>query len=228
MPPILQFRLNPALFLRDPEGSELGRAILRHSVVQINALGLEDFTFKKLASAAGTTEASIYRYFENKHQLLTYILAWWWTWLDYQAAYRTNNIKEPAERVRIVIGLLTLQEKEQPDTGHMDLCRLFELSLSESSKAYLTCHVDEDSKQQLFKPYEDLCLRIAGMFREINKAYRHPRSLASTVLEMAHLLLYFRRHLPSLTDYAGAKNQKEVAAFLESMVFATLGIRKEL
>ena len=223
MSAILQFRLNPALYLRDPESSELGRSILRHSVALMNELGLEDFTFKKLAAAAGTTEASIYRYFENKHRLLNYILAWWWTWLDYQVMFRTNNIKDPAERVHVILNLLTFQMHEPAEAAHMDLTLLFDLVLNESNKAYLTRHVSEDNKQQFFKPYKDLCARIAGIFGEINKAYRHPRSLASTVLEMAHLLLYFKRFLPALTDYPGPKGKKEAALFLENLVFSALG-----
>lgn len=35
--------------------------------------GYEAFTFKKLAEDIGTTEAGIYRYFENKYKLLVYL-----------------------------------------------------------------------------------------------------------------------------------------------------------
>ena len=38
---------------------------------------VEEFTFRKLAQKINTTEASVYRYFENKHRLLIYILAWY-------------------------------------------------------------------------------------------------------------------------------------------------------
>ncbi|MBL7759004.1 MAG: helix-turn-helix transcriptional regulator, partial [Chitinophagaceae bacterium] len=59
--------MNTKLFLRDPEQSVLGRSIIQHSINMIHKVGFEDFTFKKLAQEIGTTEASIYRYFENKH-----------------------------------------------------------------------------------------------------------------------------------------------------------------
>ncbi|MGZ5010791.1 MAG: TetR/AcrR family transcriptional regulator, partial [Methylobacter sp.] len=65
--------MNDKLFLRDPEQSELGKKIILHSIQLIHKNGFEAFTFKKLAEAIGTTEAGIYRYFENKHRLLIYI-----------------------------------------------------------------------------------------------------------------------------------------------------------
>ena len=69
----LQVKMNPSLFLRDPEQSELGKNIIKHSIHLIHDNGFEAFTFKKLAESIGTTEAGVYRYFENKHKLLVYI-----------------------------------------------------------------------------------------------------------------------------------------------------------
>jgi len=67
-----QVRMNPKLYLRDPEQSELGRNIIRNSIELIHEMGFEDFTFKKLSQQVGTTEASIYRYFVNKTRLFGY------------------------------------------------------------------------------------------------------------------------------------------------------------
>ena len=74
----LQIKMNEKLFLRDPEQTELGKKIIRHSIQLIYKHGFELFTFKKLAEDIGTTEAGIYRYFENKHRLLIYITAWYY------------------------------------------------------------------------------------------------------------------------------------------------------
>jgi AcrR family transcriptional regulator len=68
----LQIKMNEKLFLRNPEQSELGKKIIMHSIQLIHEQGFEAFTFKKLAKAIGSTEAGIYRYFENKHRLLIY------------------------------------------------------------------------------------------------------------------------------------------------------------
>ena len=51
--------MNPNLFVRDPETSELGKNIIKHGILMIHEIGFEDFTFKKLAQKIGTTEASI-------------------------------------------------------------------------------------------------------------------------------------------------------------------------
>jgi AcrR family transcriptional regulator len=45
----------------------------------IHQHGFEAFMLIKLAEAIGMTEAVVYRYFKNKHQLLIYIVAWFWT-----------------------------------------------------------------------------------------------------------------------------------------------------
>ena len=62
--------LNEGLYVKEPQDSELGRKIIKHSILLIDKLGFESFTFKKLANEIQSTEASIYRYFENKHLLL--------------------------------------------------------------------------------------------------------------------------------------------------------------
>ena len=41
--------LNDRLFLRDPQDTELGRRLVGESVRLIDEIGLEQFTFKKLA-----------------------------------------------------------------------------------------------------------------------------------------------------------------------------------
>jgi hypothetical protein len=55
----VQIKMNEALFLRDPQGSELGKKIIKHSIQLIFKHGFEAFTFKKLAEDIGTTEAGI-------------------------------------------------------------------------------------------------------------------------------------------------------------------------
>jgi AcrR family transcriptional regulator len=43
---------------------------VKNGLILINKIGFEEFTFKKLSIEISTTEASIYRYFENKHQII--------------------------------------------------------------------------------------------------------------------------------------------------------------
>ena len=222
----LQIQMNAALFLRDPESSELGKNIIRHGIELINELGFDDFTFKKLSIKIGTTEASIYRYFENKHKLLTYITAWFWTWMEYQVIFHTNNVKDPKIKIDTVINLLILQEKDPLALEHIDRAVLHNIVIAEGTKAYLTKHVAEDNKSLIFKPYKDLCHRVAEIFLEYRSAYQYPHSLASTLIETAHHQMYFKDHLPRLTDFGGVKDGLQLSKYLAHLVYSALDAPK--
>lgn len=218
----LQIKMNPKLYLRDPQQSTLGRNILQHSIGLIHTIGFEEFTFKKLAAEIGTTEASVYRYFENKHRLLIYIIAWFWTWMEYQLVYHTNNVKSSKEKILVVIKLMVFQLPDQFKFEHIDMNQLYQIAITEGSKSYLTRNVTQDNKDRLFKPYKDLCSRIADIFKEFNPTYKYPRSLSSTLLEMAHYQFYFKKNLPSLTDFANAKDNTGLVQFLQHLAFSSL------
>ncbi len=218
----LQIKMNKKLFLRDPEQTELGKKIIRHSIQLIYKKGFELFTFKKLADVIGTTEAGIYRYFENKHRLLIYLTAWYWGWLQYRVNYKTNNIKVPAVKLKKVIKLLATTVVDDDKTLHINENLLHQIIIAEGSKAYLTKHVSEDNKEELFKPYKDLCAVIADIILECNPQYKYPRSLASTIIEMAHFQNFFMYNLPSLTDFGKSKDEMKVVSFLEDLVFSNI------
>ena len=214
--------MNEALFIRNPEKSELGKNIIQHSIQLINKTGFEAFTFKKLAEDIGTTEAGIYRYFENKHKLLVYLTAWYWGWLEFQINYQTNNIKDPNVKLKRVIKLLASTVNDDELTGYVDEGALHQIVISEGSKAYLTKQVGEDNKLQFFKPYKDLCAVVGNIILECNPKYKYPKSLASTIIEMAHFQNFFMNNLPSLTDFGKTKEETEIITFLNDLVFSSL------
>ena len=218
----LQIKMNEALFLRNPEQSELGKKIIQHSIQLIDKNGFEAFTFKKLAEDIGTTEAGIYRYFENKHKLLVYLTAWYWGWLEFQISYQTNNIKDPTVRLKRVIKLLASTVDDDELTGYVNETLLHQIVISEGSKAYLTKQVGEDNKLQFFKPYKDLCAVVGNIILECSPKYKYPKSLASTIIEMAHFQNFFMNNLPSLTDFGKAKEEAEIISFLNNLVFSSL------
>jgi len=218
----LQIKMNEALFLRNPENSTLGRNILKNSVELIYETGFEAFTFKKLALKIGTTEAGIYRYFENKHKLLVYLTAWYWGWLAFQISFHTNNIADPSVKLKRVINLLATAVADDEETSHINESLLHQIIISEGSKAYLTKQVGEDNQQQFFKPYKDLCAVIGNIISACNPTYKYPKSLASTIIEMAHFQNFFMNHLPSLTDFGDTKEENEIIAFLNDLVFSGL------
>ncbi len=218
----LQIKMNPALYLRDPESSELGRRIITAGIRLIQELGFEDFTFKKLAGEIGTTEASVYRYFENKHRLLTYITTWFWTWMEYQVVFHTNNLAEAGAKITVIINLLTLQSTDAMPFPGIDKKMLHSIAIAEGDKAFLTHHVAADNEAQMFKPYKDLCHRIAEIFLDYRAGYPYPHSLASTLVETAHHQYYFKDNLPRLTDFGGQKDIKQLTSFLSHLVFSAL------
>ncbi len=184
--------------------------------------GFESFTFKKLAEAIGTTEAGVYRYFENKHKLLVYIISWYWCWLEYQIVFQTNNVKDPNAKLKRVIKILATTVEDDLMTTHVDESLLYKILITEGSKSYLTKHVNEDNSQKLFKPYKDLCNTVGQIILECNSKYKYPHSLASTIIEVAHLQHFFMHNLPALTDFDKSKNEEQVILFINDMVFATL------
>lgn len=218
----LHIKMNEDLYLRNPEQTELGKNIIKHSIELIHKNGFEFFTFKKLAEDIGTTEAGIYRYFENKHLLLIYIISWYWAWVEYQIAFQTNNITDPALKLKKVIKLLASNVDDDVSTGHVNENLLHQIVISEGSKVYLTKQVGEDNKHQFFKPYKELCAVIAEIILECSPKYKYPKSLATTIIEMAHFQNFFMNNLPSLTDFGVKKEVSEIVLFLEDLVFSSL------
>ncbi len=220
----LQIKMNPTLYVRDPESSALGKNIIRHGIQMIYDVGFEHFTFKKLAVDIGTTEASIYRYFENKHRLLTYVTAWFWTWMEYQLVFHTNNVTDSRQKIDTVIDLLTFQQKDQFIVEYVNKEMLHGIVVAEGNKAYFTKHVNEDNKAMLFQPYKDLCHRIAEIFLDYNSKYEFPHSLASTLVETAYHQMFFKEHLPRLTDFGNEKGSKSLTRYLQYLVYSCLAV----
>jgi AcrR family transcriptional regulator len=218
----LQIKMNANLYLRDPEQSELGRSIIKDGIALFYELGYEEFTFKKLAAKIGTTEASIYRYFENKHRLLTYVITWFWAMLEYQLMFYTNNMTDAKNKINIAIELLTFRVDSQFVFEGISMEMLSKIIITEGNKSYLNRNVTIDNKALLFKPYKDFCHKIAELFLEFNNEYKYPHSLASSLIEIAHHQLYFKDHLPRLTDFQEGKNSDELILFLKQVVFNNL------
>lgn len=219
----IRIKMNEKLFLRNPEDSALGKKIVKHGLLLINKLGFEEFTFKKLAAEIKTTEASIYRYFENKHRLLTYIITWYWSFIEYKVVFSINNIASPEMKLKTIIKLLVEEPLDKGlDADFISESEAYKLVMWEGSKAYLTRHVSKDNKDRLFKPYKDLCERFSSIIKEYNPKYSFPHSLASTVLEMSHSQKFFLQNLPALTDFPKSNDDKKIIQFLESLLFNSI------
>jgi len=180
------------LYLRNPLQSKLGKKIITHSILLFDGIGFEAFTFKKLAKEIESNEASIYRYFENKHLLLLFLVIWYWNWVSYLIDYNTKNIDDVNEKV------------------------LHRIMITESSKAYHTKSVDEENKDGFYLGYKNLIQKIADVILEIDNKFPYPHSFASNLFEMANNEIYFAEHLPRLTDIkVENQNYDQVAKLLK-------------
>ncbi len=216
MYPTLRPDLNEQLFLRDPRATDLGRRLLAESVYLIDEIGFEAFTFKKLATAIGSTEASLYRYFENKHRLLVYLVSWHWAWLRFRVRFALHNVADPRQRLHQALAVVCQASADDPATPDFDEAALYRVVVAEASKAYLTKEVDADNQAGLFREYKQLVADLSEIVQAINPTYPHPHALVSTLLESARKQLFFAQHLPSLTDGAN------VLPFLEHLALSAL------
>ena len=217
----IQLRIEEKVYLKDPETTSTGKKIINHGILLIDEIGLEAFTFKKLAERIGSTEATIYRYFESKHMLLVYLISWYWNWQEYRLIFATNNILSPEARLKIAISILSGNITNDMDFAHIDEVSLQRIVVSESAKAYLTKEVDAENQEGYFRSYKRLCKRISDIILEINPHYPFPDSLVSTISEGAHYQKFFAQHLPSLTNIKeNEENQLEV--FLTELVLKTI------
>lgn len=220
----LQFSINDRLYLRDPQQTKLGRNIIQSSIFLIDELGFEAFTFKKLADHIQSTEASVYRYFVNKHLLLLYLLNWYWEWMDYQIDFRTHNVTDPSERLQIALHAVVATAVRNSDVDFVDEDTLHRIVVAEATKAYHTKSVDEENRQDFFIPYKALTQKISAMVSLVNPSFVYPVALASTLLEMANDQTYFALHLPALTDVRIVDGDRsQVGRLLCDFAFGLLG-----
>lgn len=199
--PMIRLNLNDHLFLRDPQDTELGRRILQSSVIMIDKLGFEDFTFMKLAQNIGSPEASVYRYFENKQKLLVYLVSWHWQWMNHVSSMRIANVTEPMQRVNILLGVITGKETVSSIINPLlDEGALRRIVVNEAGKFYLTKQVDKQNKEGFYIHYKSFVLRLAEEIAALAPKYPYAHSLAGILIEEAGRQHFFAQHLPSLTD----------------------------
>lgn len=215
----IRIKVPEQVYAKDPTSSDLGKQILSEGLVMIADMGLESFTFKKLATKLQTTESAIYRYFENKHKLLLYYTNWYWGWLEYHLVFSTVNVDKSEEKLKKAIQTLV----NIPDSDDHELFNLRCLKIvimSEAKKAYHTKEVDEENQAGAFMSFKRLCKRFADMMLEVNPKYSYATSLSSLVLEGVHDHDYFTIHLPSLTDFKA--DQEGKLEFYTDLIFNTL------
>lgn len=210
----VHLRPDPALSLRDPEQTELGRAMLSGGLELMNELGLEAFTFRKLAAEIGSTEVTLYKYFPNKQRLLQYYFQLYWLWLRHLCGREVERAQEPRESLRRSIEVICgIWPRDLPPL-QVDPAALRLLVIEEGMKSYLHKKVDADNARRLFAPYKELSAFLAERLTACRRGVPMPRSFATTVIEMAHSLPFAMEHLPSLTELSSRKDLKQLSRHL--------------
>ncbi|WP_332910477.1 TetR/AcrR family transcriptional regulator [Algoriphagus boritolerans] len=190
----MRVEVNPNLYLKEPFSSEIGTLTVSEGTKMIQELGIEVFTFKKLAQQIGSTEAAIYRYFENKHMLLLYLNAWYWAWMEHNLVFANSNIKDPYERLAIAVRLM-VDGPIYLENEFLNPKILRKLVINESIKGYLTKSVDVEHESGIFAQVYRFGERISLIIKEINPSYEFPKTLVSTVMESSLLQSFNSLHL---------------------------------
>jgi AcrR family transcriptional regulator len=220
--PRIKLEVDARLYLKDPTSSDLGERIVEHGILMLDEIGIEDFTFRKLALRVGTTEASVYRYFGSKHRFLLYLTAWYWNWVVYRLRLATENIGSPEERLRLALRELTRPIVKDESTPRIDEAALYRVVVAESAKAYMHAEAKDEGREGFYRAYQRFVSTVAEMIRDINPDYPHPMALVSTVLESGHMQKYFAEHLPFLTDLTPDESHRQTTKFLTDLVFRAI------
>lgn len=196
----IKINISPKIYVKDPETSELGKKIIENSILLIDEIGFDNFTFKKLGQRIGSNESSIYRYFESKHKLLLYLTSWYWGWLEFKLVLSTNNISNPQDKLIKAIEIVTQEIITDSNHPHINETVLHKIIICEFSKSYLTKEVDEENKEGYFLIYKRVINRIIEMVKEVNPSFPYAKSLVSTLVEGALHQHFLKVHFKSITD----------------------------
>jgi len=220
----IKFDIQESLFHRDPQETDLGKRIIEHGILLIDQIGFEAFTFKKLAEEIGSTEKSIYRYFENKHFLLLFLTSWYWEWVHYLISINIKNITSPKKQLKVAIRNLVLATSENPLNKYINENVLHRVVIQEGGKAYHIHAVDEENKAGMFFSYKKLVKQLSDIIQNTNPKFPYATSLASNLFEMANNQIYFVEHLPKLSSLkCGKKQDLDLIEMLEHFSSKLLG-----
>ena len=196
----IKIQVNPKTYVKDPETSDLGKKIIKNSILLIDEIGFEEFTFKKLGEKIGSNESSIYRYFENKHKLLVYLSSWYWAWIEYRLVFSTNNINDKFEKLKKAIIIVTESIEDDSKTEHINEAVLNKIIIEEFTKTLYSKHVDEENKEGIFLIYKQVNYRIEKMILDINPEYPYAKSLVSSIIEGSLHQHFLKNHLKTITN----------------------------
>lgn len=203
--------------LRNPQATQLGRRLIEGSILLIDELGFENFTFKKLAQSVGTTEASVYRYFSCKQKILLYLINWYWGRLECRLHLQTQG-GTPKERLQRALELVLFAQSSSLSFANEK--RLQRIVIHEASKVFLTKAVDADHQTGYHNIYTEIVQYISELVCAYQPKCKYPHMLVTTLLEGCLLQRFFSQHLPEVTN--ASEQEDAVAVFYNQLIFSFL------
>lgn len=205
----ISISVHPKTYLRDPKETSLGKRIIKHSIDMLSEVGFHCFNFKLLAKYMSSTEASIYRYFENKHMLLVYLCAWYWDYLNYLIEIDTRNVADPKQKLEIAIRTIVNGSTAQSPTDFIDQSKLHAVIVEHFFKAMFHKTISAEDKENLFANYRNLNANITSIVRDYNPEFKYPSSMASTIVKMSIDHSYYADQICSLTEITNCIDTKK-------------------
>jgi AcrR family transcriptional regulator len=196
----IKIKINEKLYVKDPESSSLGKKIIEESILLIDSIGFDNFTFKKLGEKIGSNESSIYRYFENKHKLLVYLSSWYWGWMEYRLVFSTSNHTDSWEKLKRAVTIITEKVEDDQKTVHINESVLNKIIIAEFTKTFHIKEVDEENKEGFYFIYKRVINRLTTIINEVNPEYDYAKSLASSIVEGALHQHFLREHMKTITN----------------------------
>lgn len=196
----LKIQVHAAVYIKDPETTDLGRKILKESIILIDEIGFDHFTFKKLGEKIGSNESSIYRYFENKHRLLMYLSSWYWSWIECKLVLTTNNIADPVDKLMKAITVVTEKIEDDLNTNYINESILNQIIITEFTKTFLTKQIDQEIREGFFTVYNRVINRIIEMLVVLVPDYPYAKSFVSDMVEGSLHQYFLSIHIKTITD----------------------------
>jgi len=205
----ISISVHPNTYLRDPKETTLGKKIIKHSIDILSETGYHCFNFKQLAKQMSSTEASVYRYFENKHMLLVYLCSWYWDYLNYLIEIDTRNVSNPEQKLRIAIRTIVNGSSAQSPTDFIDQSKLHIVIVEHFFKAMFNKTTSVAAKENLFANYRNLNSNLTSIVKEFNPEFKYPCAMASTIIKMSIDHSYYADQICSLTEITNCIKTKK-------------------
>jgi AcrR family transcriptional regulator len=195
----VELSLPACLFVRDPQSSELGKMLAYTAAKMIGETGIEAFTLLKLAKNTGCTEATVYRYFSGKQQLLYYLMNLYWGYVLFGIEFHIKGEKSDSKRLNRALDVLldpNIDNFSAPGTGQL----LKAVAISEGIRIHLRPEVSEEIEQGKLKYYVELIDLFELLIHKAHPGYSYSRSLAGTLIDASLQQSFYQIHNTPLTD----------------------------